>query len=69
MTGGASRLRPSQKKYRRRAIFRIDGLVRQRALRIEIRELGAKLLVGRARLMSDSIFIERRDNPVARKHG
>src|SRR5215470_5324180 len=68
MASSAARLRAREKKNGRGTILRIDRLVRERALRVELREVRAELLVRGRAIKSDAVFFQRGDHSVAREH-
>src|SRR5712671_6951448 len=68
MTGRTSGLGPSKKQDGRGAILGINRLMRQSALRIEIRQEASEIVVRGNRIEWNRIFVERRYYPIPRKH-
>src|SRR6267142_3329207 len=68
MTSRTTRLWSSKKQDGRGAILGINRLMRQSALRIEIRQKASKILVRGNRIEWNRIFVERRYYPIPRKH-
>src|SRR6267154_4086382 len=68
MTSRTTRLWSGKKQDGRGAILGINRLMRQSALRIEIRQKASKILIRGNRIEWNRIFVERRYYTIPRKH-
>ena len=68
MTGRTTRLWASKKQDGRGAILGINRLMRQRALRIEIRKETSEILIRRSLIEGKRVFGKGRDDSIPRKH-
>src|SRR6266403_1666251 len=68
MTSRTTRLWSGKKQDGRGAILGINRLMRQSALRIEIRQEASEIVVRGNRIEWNRIFVERRYYPIPRKH-
>ena len=68
MTGGAARQRPCEEQDGLGAVLGIDGLMRERARGVEVRQHVAEIVVRAGIVEGEVVLLQRGDDAIAREH-